>query len=208
MRIVPATLLLAALACPATALAQIQTRGAESFPGRNELSVQLGYQSGFYGNIGNPSGFKLLGEYAHGFSDLVWFDLQVNQVFGMGSSGTCFTRFGQPYPCRFDDVGGWATEVAAGIKLKIKTGIPLVFEIPITGAVEFLYNRACNDGGVAIPVFRPGARLMYFLTRNIGIGGGFNLAIGPAFHGDNCNGGSYTDIYGAFDGAVGAEFIL
>ena len=97
-----------------------------------------------------------------------------------------------------------------GVKLKFKTPIPLVVEVPLLGGVEVLYHRDCNDGGAAVPVFRAGAGVKYFLTRNIGVGGGMTFAFGPAFHGrNNCgNGDSYTDLYGAFDFLVGAEFIL
>ncbi len=195
--------------------AEIQTHGAEQFPGKIELSARIGYQAGIAGSGqfgGNPSGLKLFGEFAFKLTDLVWLDAQLNQVIGFGSSGTCIDNFGRPFPCGTAASGGWATELAVGVKLKIKTPIPLVVEIPIGGAIEFLYDRFCSDGGVAAPVFRFGGQVMYFLTKRIGVGGGFAFAFGPGFHG-NPNGAcntfaSYTDLFGSFDFGIGAEFIL
>ncbi len=199
-------LVLLLLAAPAWG--QIQTHGKEEFPGNNELSVFTGYQAGFSGTFGNPSGFKLMAEFAHGFSQIVWLDVQLNQTFGFGGTGTCFDRFGNPFPCGGAYNGGWATELAVGVKLKFKTGIPLVVEVPITAAFEILYDRACGDNGVAAPVIHPGVRAMYFLTRKIGVGVSFNFALGPGFHGGGCGQGSYVDLFGAFDASLGAEFIL
>ncbi len=80
--------------------AQSPRSGPEQFPGNNEFSVHIGYQAGFAGRFANPSGFKLFAEYARRFSDLVWLDLQANNVFGFGeSTGTCYDRAGRPFPC-------------------------------------------------------------------------------------------------------------
>jgi hypothetical protein len=169
----------------------------------------MGYQAGFAGRFANPSGFKLFAEYARRFSDLVWLDLQANNVFGFGPSArTCYDRAGRPFPCDADHYyGGWEFELAIGVKLKIKTSIPLVIEIPILAALEVLYNRQCGDTGVA-PALRAGGGVKYFVTRAIGVGGGFNFALGPGFHGSSDCFDTYTDFYGAFDFQVGAEFIF
>lgn len=188
-----------------------QTHGAEQYPGKVELSVKIGVQSGFAGNFSNPSGLKLFGDFAYRMSDVVWFNVQLNQLVGFGfSGGTCYDNLGRGFPCGAVNTyyGGWDTEVAVGVKLKFKTPIPLVVEVPIGGAVEFLYARSCGDNGVAVPVLRAGGGVMYFLKKNIGVGGGFAFALGPGFHSSGTCGGSYTDFYGAFDFGVGAEFIL
>jgi hypothetical protein len=188
--------------------APIQTQGPENFPGPNELSAHFGYQAGFGAHYTNSSGFKLFFEYGRRLTDLVWFDVQANNTFGFDyGTTTCFDRFGRPYACGGSG-NGWDFQLAAGVKLKIKTRIPLVVEIPILLAVDALYNRPCGDTGAAVPVIKPGVGVKYFLLRNLGIGGGFNTGFGPAFHQDsNCSVG-YTDFYGAFDFQVGAEFLF
>lgn len=188
--------------------AQGPKSGPEHFPANNEVSVHIGGQVGFAGKFANPSGFKLFAEYARRFTDLVWLDVQANNVFGFGSAtGTCYDRMGNPFPCNGFYYGGWDFELAIGVKLKIKTGIPLVVEVPLLAAVEVLYNRQCGDTGAA-PAARVGGGVKYFVTRAIGVGGGVNFAFGPGFHGaSNCF-NSYTDFYGAFDIQFGAEFIF
>jgi hypothetical protein len=188
--------------------AEIQTRGPENYPGPNEFSVHLGYQAGFGARFTDSSGFKMFAEYARRLSDLVWFDAQLNNTFGFDyGTHTCIDRFGRPYACGGPG-NGWDFQIAAGVKLKIKTPIPLVVEIPLVLAVDILYNRPCGDTGAAVPVFKPGVGVKYFLLRNIGIGGGFNTGFGPAFHQDSNCALSYTDFYGAFDFQVGAEFLF
>lgn len=188
--------------------APIQTHGSESFPGPNEFSVHMGYQAGFGARLTDSSGFKLFAEYARRLTDLVWFDAQLNNTFGFDyGAGTCFDRFGRPYACGGAG-NGWDLQLAAGVKLKIKTGIPLVVEIPLVVGVDVLYDRPCGDTGGAVPVFKPGVGAKYFLTRNIGLGVGFNTGFGPAFHGASSCATGYTDFYGAFDFQLGAEFVF
>jgi hypothetical protein len=115
---------------------------------------------------------------------------------------------GRPIPCGNGYYyGGWGFELAIGVKLKIKTPIPLVVEVPLLAAVEVLYNRQCSDTGVA-PALRVGGGVKYFVTRSIGVGGGVDFTGGPAFHGAGDCFNSYTDFFGAFDFQVGAEFIF
>jgi hypothetical protein len=183
--------------------------GPEHYPGKNEISVHLGYQEGFAGKFANPSGFKLFFEYARRLSDVVWLDLQANNVFGFGpGEAICYDRLGRPFPCNLGYYyGGWDFEFAIGVKLKIKTKIPLVVEIPILAAVEVLYDRQCGDTGAA-PALRVGGGVKYFVTRSIGVGGGINFAFGPGFHAASACFDSYTDFYGAVDFQLGAEFIF
>jgi hypothetical protein len=189
-----------------SARAEIQKSGPENFPGKNELSAHIGYQAGFSGQFANPSGFKLFFDYGRRFTDLVWLDLQLNPIFGYSASANvCYDNRGRPFTCGAN--GGWGIEFAAGVKLKIKTKIPLVVEVPLTVGVVGMFSRQCGDNGAAL-VLRPGAGAKYFLTRAVAVGAGVNFAMGPGFHGASSCTGSYTDFYAAFDFQLGAEFIL
>jgi hypothetical protein len=191
------------------ARADIQKYGPEVFPRKNELSAHFGYQAGFAGQFANPSGFKLFIEYGRKFTDLVWLNIQLNPIFGFGTVvGVCYDGAGRPFDCGFRGYyGGWGLEAAVGVKLKIRTRIPLVIEVPLNAGVVGMVNRECGDNGAAV-VFRPGTSIKYFLKNNIAVGGGVNFAMGPGFHGASPCSPSYTDFYGAFDVGLGAEFIL
>ena len=208
MRAVARFVALAALLAATTARGEIQKSGPEVFPGKHELDAYLGYDAGFGGKYQNPSGFKLTGEYAYRFHPLVWFDVQLSNVFGFGAPvGPCADSFGvQCYR------GGWAFGVAAGVKLKWTTPIPRVVEMPILVGVDAMYLRDCGDGGAAAPLLRTGAGAKYFLTKRIGLGFNFAFSFGPGFHsGSNvasCSHNSYADLYGSFEFNLGAEFIL
>ncbi len=204
MRIV--ALLVAVLALQGAARAEIQKDVPEVWPSKHELSAHLGYHLGFGGQVGDASGMKLMGEYAYRFQRVMWFDVQVNQVFGFGArDGACLQN-----PAALCYRGGWSTQFAAGIKLKFTTKIPLVIEVPLLLGVVGQYNRECGDNGAAIPVARVGAGLKYFIKPRIGLGAAVNFDAGPAFHDSTAckGGGRYTDFYGAFDFLLGAEFIL
>jgi hypothetical protein len=183
-------------------------RPFEIQPSRHEMSVQLGYATGFGGDFGSPSGLKITGDYAYKFHRIAWFDLQLGNTFGFGSKdGRCVgSTDSNCYR------GGWDVEIAAGVKLKFSTPrLPqLQIEVPILLGADVLYNRNCGDNGAAV-VVRPGIRAKYFLTPRIGVGIGMNAAFGPAFHASGdpvCTTNSYTDFYGAFDFMAGAEFML
>ncbi len=198
--------LVAATASSARAEEAEVKRTFEIQPSRHELSVDLGYQAGFGGDFGSPSGMKITGDYAYRFHPIAWFDLQLSNTFGFGSKdGRCVNSVDST--CYR---GGWDVGVAAGVRLKFKTRIPLLIEVPLLVGVDVLYNRNCGDNGAAV-VVRPGVRARYFLTPRIGLGAGINAAFGPGFHGSGnavCTTNSYTDFYGAFDFMVGAEFYL
>ena len=185
----------------------VQSGVPEVFPSRHELSGQLGFQLGFGGKVGDPSGLKLTAEYGYRFHPIVWFDVQLSQLFGAGGrNGVCMDN-----PALLCYRGGWMTQLAAGVKLKIALkAMPLVVEVPILVGVGGMYNRDCNDDGAAIPFGRAGVGAKYFLTRRIGVGAHVDFDAGPAFHqATACRaGGGYTDFYGAFDFMLGAEFIL
>src|SRR6185369_8423728 len=89
-------------------------RPFEIQPSRHEMSVQLGYATGFGGDFGSPSGLKITGDYAYKFHRIAWFDLQLGNTFGFGSKdGRCVgSTDSNCYR------GGWDVEIAAGVKLK------------------------------------------------------------------------------------------
>jgi hypothetical protein len=201
-----AALLLVAIAFASRASADIQRSGPEIWPGKHELSAHLGYQLGFASAVGDTSGMKLTGEYAYRFHPFVWFDAQLNQTFGLGPrDGLCAKDI-----TKVCYRGGWATQFAAGVKLKFVTKIPLVVEVPILLGITGLYARECDDNAVAVPVARLGGGLKYFLKPRIAVGASVNFDMGPAFHDATVckTGGRYTDFYGTFDFQIGAEFIL
>jgi hypothetical protein len=187
------------------AQAEIQQGVPEVFPSKHEISAHMGFQAGFGALLGSTSGFKIEGDYAYKFHPYIWFDADLANVFGFGSSdGVCaHSVLATCYR------GGWNLELMAGIKLKFPTRIPLVIEAPALVGVEVLYNRDCGDNGAAVPVVKTGGGVMYFLTKKIGVGAKFDLAFGPGFHGSSvCKNTSYTDFFGYFDFLVGAEFVL
>ncbi len=109
----------------------------------------------------------------------MWFDVQLSNVFGFGSTdGSCASSpLSQCYR------GGWDFGIAGGVKLKWRTPVPVVIEVPILVGVDVLYNRDCGDTGVGVPAIRGGLTARYFLKKNIAVGAGINLAFGPGFHG-------------------------
>lgn len=182
------------------------TRAAIS-DSRHDLSAQLGYQAGFGMAFGSPSGIKLVADYSYRFHRLAWFNVELSNVFGFGGvDGRCVNST--------DSLcyrGGWDFGVAAGVRLKWKTRIPLLVEVPLLVGVNVLYNRECRDNGAAAPVVRPGVRATYFITERIGLSAGMNFAFGPSFHsgGDaTCTTDAKTSFYGAADFLLGAEFLL
>jgi hypothetical protein len=194
------------LAQASLARGEIQRQGPEEFPGKHELSAHIGYQAGFGEQLGDPSGLKLAAEYAYRFHRLVWFDLQLNNLLGFGARDGLCLGSGNTFCYR----GGWSTEIAAGVKLKFQTPVPVVIEVPLLLGVDILYNRECGDNGASFPVARVGVGAKYFLTRKVGIGVTVNVDFGPMYHASTpCRvGGTYTDFFGAFDFLLGAEFIL
>jgi hypothetical protein len=179
----------------------------EIHPSRHKMAAHVGYQAGFGGQFGSPSGLKLTIDYGYRFHRIAWFVLQVGNTFGFGdkdgpcvgaTSSNCYR-------------GGWDFGFAAGARLQFQTRVPVVIEVPILLGVQVLYNRNCGDNGAAFPVFKPGVRAKYFVHPRVGIGAGLNMAIGASHHGGGdwpCSSTGYTDFYGAFDFSLGTEVIL
>jgi hypothetical protein len=202
-------LLLVALSFSATAKAdEAVQRSIDIQPSRHEVNVHLGYQAGFGGSLGSPSGLKLVADYAYKVQRFTWFNLQVGNTFGFGGhDGLCVNSTdSQCYR------GGWDFEIAAGVRLSWQLKrVPMNFEVPLLVGVDVLYNRDCGDNGAAFPVLKPGVRAKYFVTPRVGLGVGVNFAFGPSMHSGGasvCTTRSYTDFYGAVDILMGAEFIL
>ena len=199
--------LLGVLVASSVARADIQKTGPELWPSKHELSAHMGYHLGFAQQVGDSAGLKLVADYAYRFHRVLWFDVQLNQLFGFGPrDGACLKN-----AAAICYRGGWSTQFAAGVKVKIDLDkVPLVIEVPILLGLTGMYNRECGDDGVAIPVVRTGAGLKYFVKPRFGLGVAINVDLGPAFHeATACKGGGrYTDFYGAVDVLLGAEFIL
>jgi len=199
--------LIGALLVSTVAHAEIQKTGPEIWPSKHELSAHMGYHLGFGQQVGDSAGLKLVADYGYRFHRILWFDVQLNQVFGFGPrDGPCLNN-----TAALCYRGGWSTQFAAGIKVKIELSkVPLVIEVPILLGLTGMYNRECGDEGVAIPVVRTGAGLKYFIKQRFGLGAAINVDLGPAFHeATACKGGGrYTDFYGGVDILLGAEFIL
>src|SRR5689334_15301248 len=98
------TLLAVCIACVSTAAVaraeespaapNSETRTFELQPSRHELSAEIGYQAGFGGQLGSPSGLKITGDYAYKFHPIAWFDLQLGNTFGFGAKdGRCVNSF-------------------------------------------------------------------------------------------------------------------
>jgi hypothetical protein len=177
-------------------------------PSRHELLPTVGYQFGFGGAVGSPSGVKLAVDYAFRFHRLAWFDLQISNVFGFGpADGTCSAD-----PLQRCYRGGWDFGVAAGVRWKLHPSPSVIVEVPLMAGVQVVYARDCGDTGAAVPVARPGVKAMYYVAPKLGLGGGIDVALGPAFHSAGStickSGGSYTSLYGAFSFSLGAEFLL
>jgi hypothetical protein len=207
LRSVTATLVILS-ALSTAARAEIQQGVPEVYPSKHEISAHMGFQAGFAGKFGSVSGFKLDADYAYKFHPFIWFNAELANVFGFGSAdGFCTHSVGGATCYR----GGWAVELMAGIKFKFTTRSPLVIAAPVLIGVEGLYNRDCGDNGAAVPVLKTGGGVKYFLTKRIGVGAKFDVAVGPGFHGAGspiCQSTSYTDVFGYFDFLVGAEFVL
>jgi hypothetical protein len=180
------------------------------FVGRNEISAQIGFQAGLGGST--PGGLKLFFDYSRHMRGIVWWNIKVNPTFGTGSAGTiCYDSFGYTYVCGPGFGGnGHAIDFLSGVKLKIPaTRVPLVGYVNLAGGLVALIGRPYPDDGVAV-VFRPGGGFKYFVTPHIGVGAELSIGIGPAFHSATCTtcNNSRTDVYGTFELATGAEFIL
>ena len=184
--------------------AQAQTyveRRMGGFPGKDELSTQLGFQASLGGTT--PGGFKLFIDYSHRLSNLVWLNFKLNPTFGVGSvRGICYDRFGNAFDCGTGfDGDGYAVDILAGVKLKWMTRVHLMPYAEINGGVVPVFARPGGDNGAAVVLYTGGG-LKYFITPRIGLGGEINFTIGPGFY------SGHNEFYRAFNMGIGAEFIL
>ena len=207
-----------------TAQAQIQTRGPETFPGKNELSLHLGFQSGltsyttgsgFFAG-GPPGGGRFTFDYGYRVNDpgkySLWLDFGFAFTFGSGP-GVIYTPNGD-----YASYGGSGYELKPffGVKLKWRTPIPLVPYAKFNGEVAGIFGRYCGDNGVGFLAHAAGG-VKYFLTRNIGLGIETGFDFGPA-HYSGTNFGdpscpryyypSHTELYSTIDFSAGAEFVF
>jgi len=208
--------LLALTALPRPALADIQVKGPEVYPGKSEVSVHVGYQagvSGFFGG-GSPTGFRLLGDYNFRFYDFGGTTLWLNAGAALTVGGSCGVITAKGGAC-----GGFASgdsiEPMVGLKAKFRTPIPLVPYVRLDAFFSYIFNRYCDDNGYGFGA-RAAGGAKYFLTRNVGIGLEAGVTLGPAIFpngapsGSKCGisyySGPHTDFYGAIDILAGAEF--
>ncbi len=198
-------IIFAVLLASSTALAQAQPLGVErrmtGFPGKDELSGQLGFQASLGGTT--PGGFKMFFDYSHRLSDLVWLNFKFNPTFGFAETRTiCYDQFGNPYDCGTGfDGNGYALDILAGVKLKWMTRIHLMPYANIDAGVIPVFARPAGDNGAAVAL-HTGGGVKYFITPRIGLGGEIDFTLGPGFY------SGHTEFYRAFNLAIGAEFIL
>lgn len=200
--IVLPTLLIATLfAGAASAQTEFVSKRMNGFPGKDELSGQVGFQASLGG--GTPGGFKMFFDYSHRLSDLVWLNFKFNPTFGAGESRTiCYDQFGNAYDCGTGfDGNGYAIDILAGVKLKWMTRFHLVPYASANAGVVPVFARPAGDNGAAV-VINTGGGLKYFVTPRIGLGGEITFTLGPGFY------SGHTEFYRAFNMGVGAEFIL
>lgn len=177
------------------------SRRMNGFPGKDEISTQLGFQASLGGTT--PGGFKLFIDYSHRLNNLVWLNFKFNPTFGFGGGTTvCYDRFGNPYDCSYGFPGnGYAIDILAGVKLKWMTRIHLMPYANIDAGVIPVFARPGGDDGAAVAL-HTGGGLKYFVTPRIGVGGELDFTLGPGFY------QGHTEFYRAFNLAIGAEFIL
>jgi hypothetical protein len=201
-----AVVLLALAGSPALAQNAI-SRSMSGFPGKDEISTQLGFQASMGG--GTPNGFKLFIDYSHRLSPLVWLNFKLNPTFGAGGDRTvCYNNSGDVWDCStgFADEG-WSMDLLGGVKLKWMTRLRLMPYANIDVGVVPIFARPNEDTGAAV-VLHTGGGLKYFVTPRIGVGGEIDFTLGPAFYGSSRYVQSHNEFYRAFNFAIGAEFIL
>jgi hypothetical protein len=196
------TMVVASTLAASSARAQTYvSRSMSGFPGKDEISTQLGFQASLGGTT--PGGFKLFIDYSHRMNNLVWLNFKLNPTFGVGDArGVCYDRFGNPYDCGVGfDGNGYAIDLLGGVKLKWMTRYKLMPYADIDAGVVPVFARPGGDNGAAIVLYTGGG-LKYFVTPRIGLGGEINFTLGPGIY------SGHTEFYRAFNMGIGAEFIL
>src|SRR5207247_2328581 len=117
------------------------SRSMSGFPGKDELSTQLGFQASLGG--GTPNGFKLFIDYSHRLSELVWLNFKLNPTFATGGDRTiCYDNNGNIYDCSSGFAGeGWAIDILAGVKLKWMTRVHVMPYANIDAGVVPIFSR-------------------------------------------------------------------
>jgi len=195
------------LATPALAQSYV-TRSMSGFPGKDELSAQMGFQASMGG--GTPNGFKMFFDYSHRLSSLVWLNFKLNPTFGAGGGNrtVCYNNSGDVWDCSTGFAEeGWAIDLLAGVKLKWMTRVKVMPYANINVGVVPIFARPDEDSGAAV-VLHTGGGVKYFVTPRIGVGGEIDFTLGPAFYSSSNYVRSHNEFYRAFNFAVGAEFIL
>jgi hypothetical protein len=191
-----------------SASAQSISRRWDGFPGKDELTAEMGLQASLGGTT--PAGFKLFFDYAHRLNHVVWLDFKVSPTFDTGyRGGTCIDQFGNVYACGGDglDGNGYAIDLLAGVKMKwLVARYRLLPYCNINGGVVPVFARPNGDDGAAI-VVNTGGGLKYFVHPRIGVGAEMSVTLGPGFYSGPNNTG-HNELYRAFNFGVGAEFIL
>ncbi len=198
------TLLLVASSASAQSISRRYSGG---FPGKDELSAELGLQASLGGTT--PGGFKMFFDYAHRLSDIAWLDFKLNPTFDTGyRAATCVDQFGNPYPCGYAGLygNGYAIDLLAGAKFKWLLRNRVMPYCNIDGGVVPIFARPAGDNGAAI-VVNTGGGVKYFVHPRVGLGGEVNFTLGPGFYSGPNNTG-HNELYRAFNFAAGAEFIL
>jgi hypothetical protein len=179
--------------------------------GKNELSAQLGFQASLGGTT--PAGVRLNFDYARQLTNLVWLDFKLNPTFAVGPNRTiCQDRGGGLDDCGSAAYGdGYALDILAGVKLKFPIArIPALLPYAqIAVGVAAVFSRPTHDDGAGL-IFHTGGGLKYFVNRHVGLGGELGVTLGPAWYSETCTAcnNPHTELYRAFDFALGAEFVL
>jgi hypothetical protein len=194
------------LAAPAFAQTSI-SRSMSGFPGKDEISTQLGFQASMGG--GTPNGFKLFIDYSHRLTELVWLNFKLNPTFGAAGDRTiCYDNYGNAWDCSSGfGSEGWAIDILGGVKLKWMTRFHVMPYANIDVGVVPIFARPNEDNGAAV-VLHTGGGVKYFVTPRIGLGGEVDFTLGPGFYSGSRTVNSHDEFYRAFNFAVGAEFIL
>lgn len=216
---------LVTLLVPLCARAQIQKDGPQRWPGKNEISLHLGWQGSFANYTATAAGLRVYaggatsgGRFTFDYGYLLqdnrswslWLDLGFNFIF----AGCTITDFARYYDC-----SGSEFRPFGGVKIKFRTPIPLVPYAKFGAGAPIIFNRLCGDNGFGGVAHASGG-VKYFLTKNIGLGveGGFSF--GPvAYLGVSANDtgcfdkyhyayDAHIELYATYDFQVGAEFVF
>ena len=176
--------------------------------GKNEICGGIG----FAGSMSEytPGGFKWFNDSSRKLSQRTWFNAQFNVVLGGDGGRHCYYDNRGVWRCdNRHHMGGYALELAAGVKLKWRLRkIPLQFHAKFGGAFDLLvYDRGwvTEDDLVGVAIgFRGGFGVRYFFLPTLGVGAELIPTFGPAFFEDPVG----AEFYGAIDFNTGIEWLF